>query len=275
MNLDIEIFNQWLLGNYSDIKALEYFQGGLRRATGDGFIDRASVEFCDTMLNNEKRQKALDDLDDLESEASQKMEKCLREGKPDEYNKYMARYYQAAMLTNPLNAIEKAEHLKSLLVKDEEKIEYLKNCIAKITEAMISRKIRDGTNTEDRHKDPVENEQGILPPNIEDDTEECTLLENLKHGVQEDKKIYDAIKRGISGDMIYVRPREDKINFNFGLNAVAFLFARSRLKNNQIVGHILIFGEGVSTGSYRTCKSNAKDEAPASWDQINETLKYY
>jgi hypothetical protein len=160
MNLDIEFFNQWLLGNCPDIKALEYFQGRLRSATGDDFIDMASAELCDTMLNNEKRQKALDDLDDLESGASQKMAECLRAGKPDEYNKYMATDYKGAMLTNPLNAIEKGEHLKSLLVKDEEKIEYLKNCIDKITEAMVSRKIYDNTNMEmEQHE--AEKQQGV------------------------------------------------------------------------------------------------------------------
>jgi hypothetical protein len=155
---DIETFNQWLLGNYPNIKALEYFQRRLRSATGDNFIDMASAEFCNTMLNNEKHQRALDDLYDLEREASQKMEECLREGKPDEYNKYMATDYKAAMLTNPLNAIQKGEHLKSILVKDEENIEYLKNCIAKITEVMISGKIYDNTNgnTESRADGPPE-----------------------------------------------------------------------------------------------------------------------
>jgi hypothetical protein len=145
---DIEIFNQWLLGNYPDIKALEYFQWRLRSETGDGFIDMASAKFCDTVLNNKKRQQALDDLGALENEASQKMEECLREGKPDEYNKYMATDYKAAMLVNPLNAIKKAEYLKSILVKNEEKIEYLKNCIAEINKVMVSKKLHDNTNRE-------------------------------------------------------------------------------------------------------------------------------
>jgi hypothetical protein len=159
MNLDIEFFNQWLLGNCPDIKALEYFQGRLRSATGDSFIDSVSADYCDTILNPEKHQKALDDLAALESEAEKKMEKCLREGKPDECNKYMATEYQAAWLTNPLNAIEKAEHLKSILIKDEEKIEYLKKCIAEITGVMVSKKDSDNTNKKEELSKALEGEK--------------------------------------------------------------------------------------------------------------------
>jgi hypothetical protein len=107
----------------------------------------------------------------LEDEASQEMEKCLREGKPDEYNRYMATVYKPAMLTNPLRVVEKAEFLKNILVKDEDYIEYLKKCIAEIIRAMVSRKLH-GTNTQDKHEKPVEKRQDDLPPNPE--------IENIK-----------------------------------------------------------------------------------------------
>jgi hypothetical protein len=193
MDLDIEIFNQWLLGNYPNIKTLEYFQRRLRSATGDSFIDMASAEFCNTMLNNEKHQRALDDLDDLENEASQKMEECLREGKPDEYNKYMATDYKAAMLTNPLNAIQKGEHLKSILVKDEENIEYLKNCIAKITKVMISRKIHDNTsgNTESGADKPPEAGTGEM--------EETEFIEYIKASGRIEKDVSENGKYNLFG----------------------------------------------------------------------------
>jgi hypothetical protein len=104
--------------------------------------------------------------------------------------------------------------------------------------------------------------------------EKYSLLRDLKDGDREDKKIYNAIKRGIDGGIILVCPRGDKINFNINLSDVTFLFRRSSLKNRQIVNRILVRGEGVNDNSFRVSRSISKDEVSASWGEINKILKY-
>jgi hypothetical protein len=108
----------------------------------------------------------------------------------------------------------------------------------------------------------------------EDAEKTNALTEELREGNEAYVKIYEALMRGKSGEIITVIQGPPKLlNLKFSIASIGRLF-QSYSNNKRISQFVRASDEKTDSGVLKAAKSNYKILKPKDWDRVNKILRF-